>query len=82
MQTSSILALALAICGTAIAVPAASPSQIPEAASIKLASNTPNCTALVDYCKCTDGDFDCETNPSCEWCEENVWDNPPAPSKK
>ncbi|KAI6082839.1 hypothetical protein F4821DRAFT_263520 [Hypoxylon rubiginosum] len=78
MQTSSILALVLATCGTAIAVPAASPST---PGAVKIASPI-DCTALVDYCKCLDGNFDCETDPDCEWCRENVWDIPPSPSKK
>ncbi|KAI1334594.1 hypothetical protein F5Y15DRAFT_285461 [Xylariaceae sp. FL0016] len=31
--------------------------------------STPNCSAIQDRCEnCPEDDFDCESDPSCEWC--------------
>ncbi|CAJ2500764.1 Uu.00g036170.m01.CDS01 [Anthostomella pinea] len=35
-------------------------------------TSEPDCAKMEDYCtSCGGEDFDCETNPSCEWCYEN-----------
>ncbi|KAI1102480.1 hypothetical protein F4804DRAFT_334233 [Jackrogersella minutella] len=82
MQPSSLLALALALCGAALAVPAPTTlptvtvSPVPTTVEIAAAMTTPDCASLEEYCKCEDGDFNCETDPSCEWCREhNAWGN-------
>ncbi|OTB01322.1 hypothetical protein M426DRAFT_14629 [Hypoxylon sp. CI-4A] len=93
MHTTNIFALALALCSsTVLAVPAAAasvsitriPKPPPSAVDVFDAFNTPNCASLQDYCKCQNDDFDCETNPSCEWCRDHdAWSSssqPPAPT--
>ncbi|KAI1361431.1 hypothetical protein F5Y08DRAFT_342682 [Xylaria arbuscula] len=31
----------------------------------------PNCPAIKDYCTHCNGDFNCQTDPRCEWCYHN-----------
>ncbi|KAI0509082.1 hypothetical protein F5B22DRAFT_649358 [Xylaria bambusicola] len=31
----------------------------------------PNCPAIKDYCTHCNGDFNCDTDPRCEWCYHN-----------
>ncbi|KAI1398021.1 hypothetical protein F4819DRAFT_489946 [Hypoxylon fuscum] len=84
MRSSSFLALAAMLCGAVVAVPAPTRTPLPSvtrAQELAAADGTPDCAALEDYCQCHDDDFNCETNPSCEWCREhNAWgDQPPPP---
>ncbi|KAI8961266.1 hypothetical protein F5Y11DRAFT_348663 [Daldinia sp. FL1419] len=84
---SSTLALALAICGSvvAVAVPASNVAPTPVTPVAEFESSaTPDCTSIEEYCKCKDDDFQCETNPNCEWCREhNAWgDQGPTTSSK
>ncbi|KAI1374231.1 hypothetical protein F4677DRAFT_447555 [Hypoxylon crocopeplum] len=75
MRTSSLITLALALCGAALAVP--SPTRIvkslPNPVVRPAAEDSPDCDSIKEYCKCTDDDFQCETNPNCEWCREHAW---------
>ncbi|KAK6948915.1 hypothetical protein Daesc_008986 [Daldinia eschscholtzii] len=62
-------------------------------------SDSPDCASIEEYCKCKDEydlqfslvlprprlfDFQCETNPNCEWCRDhNAWgDQNPTSSAK
>ncbi|KAI4865503.1 hypothetical protein F4820DRAFT_296036 [Hypoxylon rubiginosum] len=68
--------LVLAICGTAIAAPAASRAPIPQQSIVvRQIVDGVNCTAIKDYCNhCQPDDFQCETDPRCEICfESGVW---------
>ncbi|KAI1138104.1 hypothetical protein F5Y05DRAFT_413418 [Hypoxylon sp. FL0543] len=79
MRSSTILAIALATCSAALAVPPR--SALPPPTVGFGAESTPDCAAIKDYCKCLDADFNCETDPRCEWCREhNAWNNPPPPA--
>ncbi|KAI0839247.1 hypothetical protein F5Y06DRAFT_266345 [Hypoxylon sp. FL0890] len=93
MRSSNLVTLAFAICGAALAIPPlpALPRALdlpsgwvddtPSPTAEYEASNTPDCSAIEEYCKCLDGDFNCETDPSCEWCRDHdAWKDPPPPS--
>ncbi|KAI2604191.1 uncharacterized protein GGS25DRAFT_451298 [Hypoxylon fragiforme] len=84
----SLLSLTIALLGATtavLAVPTPTPKLITESSSTTptpvqitgAVDNSPDCASLEEYCKCKDDDFQCETNPSCEWCREHdAW--PPA----
>ncbi|KAI0377532.1 hypothetical protein F5Y04DRAFT_284822 [Hypomontagnella monticulosa] len=73
MHSTSILSLALALCGAVLAIPAA-PMKTGVA---KLQVPDPDCAALQEYCKCKNDDFQCETDVDCEWCRaHHAWDSP------
>ncbi|KAI1454682.1 hypothetical protein F4805DRAFT_460496 [Annulohypoxylon moriforme] len=81
MRQSTLLAAALACCGAVIAAPPAMPPTItqapaPDAVEFAAASSTPDCTKIQQYCSsCSSDDFNCETDPNCEWCRAHVWDS-------
>ncbi|KAI1497009.1 hypothetical protein F5X99DRAFT_413544 [Biscogniauxia marginata] len=66
----SIAAIAIA---SAVAAPTATLERTDAAAVADpavAARSTPDCKALKEYCtNCQD--FQCETNPGCEWCYEH-----------
>ncbi|KAI1321969.1 hypothetical protein F5Y16DRAFT_57493 [Xylariaceae sp. FL0255] len=62
MHYATLITLALAALAAAV----------PSLVIIDNSMSDPNCTALWDYCSsCDPDDFDCESNPDCEWCFEN-----------
>ncbi|KAI0799179.1 hypothetical protein GGR55DRAFT_702231 [Xylaria sp. FL0064] len=75
MQFTTIVALAFA------ALAAASPSaplknqgnsiNAREPKVVTFVMTEPDCDSLKDYCTHCNGDFNCETDPRCEWCYEN-----------
>ncbi|KAI2469596.1 hypothetical protein F4781DRAFT_215652 [Annulohypoxylon bovei var. microspora] len=78
MRSSSLVALALALCGAVIAAPAPTGTITPAPTGVVAAAaeDTPDCAALQHYCEsCSGDDFNCETDPNCEWCRaHNAWD--------
>ncbi|KAI1464336.1 uncharacterized protein F4812DRAFT_462751 [Daldinia caldariorum] len=87
MHSSSSFALALAICGGVVALAVPSSTIAGPATPVAAAwapSDSPDCTTIEEYCKCKDDDFQCETNPNCEWCRDhNAWgDQNPTSSAK
>ncbi|KAI1279334.1 hypothetical protein F5Y07DRAFT_40457 [Xylaria sp. FL0933] len=76
MQFTTIVALAFA--ALAAATPSA-PLKNHGSSSIKgrepnvvtFIMTEPDCDSLKDYCTHCNGDFNCETDPRCEWCYEN-----------
>ncbi|KAI1415033.1 hypothetical protein F5Y13DRAFT_187720 [Hypoxylon sp. FL1857] len=79
MRPSYLIALALTMCGGALARPR--PSRVTYLSATRVVEHepatTPDCAAIEEYCKCLDGDFDCQTDPSCEWCRDhNAWQSP------
>ncbi|KAL7620805.1 hypothetical protein AAE478_009803 [Parahypoxylon ruwenzoriense] len=93
----ALLPLGLYYAGLAAAAPApepepvASPIPVPPPplppafaarAPLPRLSDGPNCTEIEEYCKhCGEDDFQCETNPNCEWCfEHGGFDHPPKSS--
>ncbi|KAI0881610.1 uncharacterized protein GGS22DRAFT_192246 [Annulohypoxylon maeteangense] len=79
MRSASLLAAAIALCGVVLAAPPApSPTitQAPAAVHTAAARGTPNCTSIQHYCSsCGSEDFDCETDPRCEWCSAHLWNS-------
>ncbi|KAI1347502.1 hypothetical protein F5Y01DRAFT_329616 [Xylaria sp. FL0043] len=77
MQFTTIVALAFA------ALAAATPStplknhgssssiNAGEPKLVTFVMTEPDCGSLKDYCTHCNGDFNCETDPRCEWCYEN-----------
>ncbi|GAW11559.1 hypothetical protein ANO14919_009060 [Xylariales sp. No.14919] len=35
---------------------------------VTLIMSEPDCPSIKDYCTHCNGDFNCETDPRCEWC--------------
>ncbi|KAI1384239.1 uncharacterized protein F4822DRAFT_64359 [Hypoxylon trugodes] len=76
MHSTILLTIAFALCGTVLASPAPTRVGIPAASAVEVHApeGTPDCTALEEYCKCKTEDFNCQTDPSCEWCRDhNAW---------
>ncbi|KAI1205666.1 uncharacterized protein F4807DRAFT_278944 [Annulohypoxylon truncatum] len=80
MRSSSLLAITFALYGAVLAAPpATSPTTTqapaPNAVESAHAGNTPDCTSIEHYCKtCSSDDFNCETDPNCEWCRaHSAW---------
>ncbi|KAI2620479.1 hypothetical protein GGR54DRAFT_100115 [Hypoxylon sp. NC1633] len=74
MRTVDVLTLALTLCGAALAIPPPTHTPIPTAAGVVNAAADPDCASIEEYCKCKDDDFQCETDPNCEWCRaHNAW---------
>ncbi|GAW25665.1 hypothetical protein SAMD00023353_1002750 [Rosellinia necatrix] len=68
MYTSTILSLFLA------ALAAAAPSPIEQRRAPKLVTfvmTEPDCPSIEYYCKHCNDDFNCETDPRCEWCYQH-----------
>ncbi|KAI1479082.1 hypothetical protein F4774DRAFT_410156 [Daldinia eschscholtzii] len=87
MHSSTFFALALAICGSvdAVAFPSnTTPTPPTPVLAAWAPSDSPDCASIEEYCKCKDDDFQCETNPNCEWCRDhNAWgDQNPTSSAK
>ncbi|KAI0433858.1 hypothetical protein F5Y09DRAFT_338225 [Xylaria sp. FL1042] len=74
MHFTTIVALAFAALAAAAPSDSANNQGSIKAREPKVATfdkSEPDCDKLKDYCTHCNGDFDCETNPSCEWCYEN-----------
>ncbi|KAI1076206.1 hypothetical protein F5B20DRAFT_594265 [Whalleya microplaca] len=72
MYTFGIFSLALFFAAGAIAAPSPTWIPAPDHAVVAAAeSDTPDCPSIKDYCTHCNGDFNCETDPRCEWCYEN-----------
>ncbi|KAI1177284.1 hypothetical protein F4777DRAFT_577091 [Nemania sp. FL0916] len=69
MHASTILGFFLA--SLAVAAPAPSSASSRALNEVTFVMTEPDCAKLEHYCKNCNGDFNCETDPRCEWCEEN-----------
>ncbi|KAI1259200.1 hypothetical protein F5Y18DRAFT_313384 [Xylariaceae sp. FL1019] len=38
--------------------------------AVAIIMTTPDCAPLESYCTHCNGDFNCQTDPRCEWCDE------------
>ncbi|KAI8622953.1 hypothetical protein F5Y19DRAFT_29555 [Xylariaceae sp. FL1651] len=38
---------------------------------VTIVMSEPDCNEIKDYCTNCNGDFNCESDPRCEWCYEN-----------
>ncbi|KAI0466679.1 hypothetical protein F4859DRAFT_497001 [Xylaria cf. heliscus] len=67
MYASAIISVFLA------ALAAASPyrNSQRERGLVTIIMTEPDCPALKAYCTNCNGDFNCETDPRCEWCYEH-----------
>ncbi|KAI0444381.1 hypothetical protein F4803DRAFT_511716, partial [Xylaria telfairii] len=43
----------------------------PKRGLVTFVMTEPNCPVLKEYCTHCNGDFNCETDPRCEWCYEH-----------
>ncbi|KAI0975297.1 hypothetical protein F4678DRAFT_322290 [Xylaria arbuscula] len=83
MQFSTITSLFLAALATASAAPPSSSTRgissscfqdMVDATGgqvVTFVMTTPDCPALKAYCTHCNGDFNCESDPRCEWCYEH-----------
>ncbi|KAI0006597.1 hypothetical protein F4779DRAFT_556185 [Xylariaceae sp. FL0662B] len=72
MHHISILSLALFLAARAIAAPSPTWNPAPDPVlAARAAEDGPDCKSIEDYCTHCNGDFNCETDPRCEWCYEN-----------
>ncbi|KAI1743230.1 hypothetical protein F4680DRAFT_409583 [Xylaria scruposa] len=66
MYISTIISVFLA------ALVAAAPSHnIDKRGLVTFQMTEPDCPAIESYCTNCNGDFNCETDPRCEWCYEH-----------
>ncbi|KAI0548927.1 hypothetical protein F4679DRAFT_289509 [Xylaria curta] len=66
MYVSTIISVFLA------ALVAAAPSRnVDKRGLVTFQMTEPDCPAIETYCTHCNGDFNCETDPRCEWCYEN-----------
>ncbi|KAI1816852.1 hypothetical protein GGS20DRAFT_535774, partial [Poronia punctata] len=61
-----IIFLAALTTATAAALPSPSSHHL-----VTFVMTEPDCDSLKTYCTSCNGDFNCETDPRCEWCDEN-----------
>ncbi|KAI1119032.1 hypothetical protein F5Y14DRAFT_119335 [Nemania sp. NC0429] len=65
MYATTVIGLFLA------ALAAAAPSPPPSRNLVTFVMTEPDCPSLESYCTHCNGDFNCETDPRCEWCYEH-----------
>ncbi|KAI1290958.1 hypothetical protein F5Y03DRAFT_401044 [Xylaria venustula] len=79
MQFSTITGFFLAALATASAAPSSASSSSCFQSMVDATGNnvvtfvmtTPDCPSIKEYCTHCNGDFNCETDPRCEWCWEH-----------
>ncbi|KAI2641014.1 hypothetical protein GGS21DRAFT_487343 [Xylaria nigripes] len=73
MYFTAILALCLAALGAAVPSPTHNDdhSDIADRGVVTFVMSEPDCPSLKDYCTHCNGDFNCETDPRCEWCYDH-----------
>ncbi|KAI0599038.1 hypothetical protein F4775DRAFT_591825 [Biscogniauxia sp. FL1348] len=73
-NTFFFVVLALGVASVA-AAPTPEPTPLSSSSSSSIipptAQSTPDCNALKQYCTNCNGNFNCETDPGCEWCYEH-----------
>ncbi|KAF2967943.1 hypothetical protein GQX73_g5629 [Xylaria multiplex] len=71
MQFSTTLSLFFVALVAAAPSPSHGDADMQTRGLVTFVMTEPNCEALKEYCTHCNGDFNCETDPRCEWCYEH-----------
>ncbi|KAI0409930.1 hypothetical protein F4802DRAFT_6949 [Xylaria palmicola] len=71
MYFSTVLSLFLAALAAAVPTPGQGNADVSKRGLVTFVMTEPDCHAIENYCKHCNGDFNCETDPRCEWCYQH-----------